>query len=84
MTLDDPHQECTAYLLPDWYDDVELEQLLREHSRFIFETELAGWSTEESTWPKRRHYKTLCEWFEVEDHSVVLDLGDGTIEVVGT
>ena len=20
-TLEDPHRECTAYLLPDWYDD---------------------------------------------------------------
>jgi len=56
-TLDDPHREYTAYLLPDWYDDDDLAQLLRKHSRFIFENELAGWSTDESTWPKRRDYR---------------------------
>ena len=83
-TLDDPHRECTAYLLPGWYDDIELEQLIRKHSRFIFENELAGWSTDESTWPKRRGYKTFREWFEIEHHSVVLELGDGMIEVEET
>lgn len=36
-----------------------LAQLLREHSRFIFENELAGWSTDESTWRKRRDYETF-------------------------
>lgn len=82
-TLDDPHRECTAYLLPDWYDDDELERLLRKHSRFIFENELAGWSMDQSTWPKRRDFKTFCEWFDVENHSVVLDLGDAAIEVEG-
>jgi hypothetical protein len=80
-TLDDLHRECTAYLLPEWYDDDELERLIQKHSRFIFENELAGWSTDESTWPRRRGYKTFREWFTIEHHSVVLELGDGIIEV---
>jgi hypothetical protein len=83
-TIDDLRRECTAYLLPDWYDDDELERLVRKHHRFIFENELAGWSTDESTWPKRRGYATFREWFDVEHHSVVLDLGDGVIEVEDT
>jgi hypothetical protein len=84
MTVGDSHDEWTAYLLPEWYDDDELERLLRKHSRFIFENELAGWSTDESTWPKRRGYVTFREWFDIEHHSVVLDLGDGSIEVEET
>ena len=80
-TLGDVHLECTAYLLPEWYDDDELERLLRKHSRFIFENELAGWTIDETIWPKRRGYKTFREWFNIEHHSVVLELGDGMIEV---
>ena len=50
----------------------------------MIENELAGWSIDESTWPKRRGYKTFREWFEIEHHSVVLELGDGMIEVEET
>ncbi len=80
-TLEIAQRDCSAYLLPHWYDDDELEQLLRKHARFIFENELAGWTADESVWPRRRGYKTFREWFGIEHHSVVFELGDGVIEV---
>ena len=83
-SLKDLRIDCTTYLVPDWYDDEEFERVLKRHSRFIFENELAGWTTDESTWPKRRGYKTFREWFDIEHHSVVLELGDGMIEVERT
>ena len=40
----------------------------------IFDEELNGWHQRESDWPSSRTYETFLAWFEVEVHSMVLDL----------
>jgi hypothetical protein len=42
--------------------------------KVIFEEELNGWHQRESDWPTPRTYETFLAWFEVEVHSMVLDL----------
>ena len=83
-SIDDLRDDCHTYLVPCWEDDDEFERTLRRAVRSIFENELAGWTIDESTWPKRRGYETFLKWFDVDRHSMVFELGDGFIEVEGT
>ncbi len=66
--------ERTAYLLPVYGDATEGEAVLRRHCAAIFEAELEAWCTDESTWPRRQTYAEFLRWFEVEQHSIVVDL----------
>lgn len=81
LTLAEYRQDTTAYLFPDLEEAGDEERFLRRHVKFIFEHELAGWSTDERTWPKRRGIKTFLAWFEIEFHSLVVELGRGGIWV---
>ena len=47
----------------------------------IFRQELAGWSLDESQWPRGRDLKTFRAWFDIEAQSIVVDLGRDPIEV---
>jgi hypothetical protein len=67
--------------VPCWNDDADLDRVLKRVCRRIFENELSGWTVDEAAWPKRRGFTTFQEWFEVEAHSMVFELGDGFIEV---
>ena len=47
---------------------------------WLFEFQLAAWTEVESTWPATRDLRTFKEWFGVDIHSVVVDVGDDDIE----
>jgi len=70
----------TLYLVPDWDDPAEAEQVLREVYDDIFCRELEAWYTDEDTWPKRRTFKLFKQWFDVEHFDLVQDVGHGPIE----
>ncbi len=70
------NQDNTAYLLPDLDYGAEEGELLERYYDLIFEEQLNGWWTDESAWPKERNLATFKKWFDVEFHSVVLDLVD--------
>ena len=80
MSLDDLNEDRTAYLVADWYDDTERDQLVRKGYGAIFKQELAGWWTVENDWPKKRTFKVFRQWFDVEFHSMLVDLVEGPIE----
>ncbi|MDE2040965.1 MAG: hypothetical protein KGI59_01060 [Patescibacteria group bacterium] len=48
--------------------------------REIFDEELLGWSLNRSWWPKERTQKMFWQWFDVEFHSMVVDMCDTPIE----
>lgn len=79
MTLEEYRYDSTAYLFPDIEGDEPKERLLRRHHKFIFENELSSWNTNESSWPIQRSYGTFLKWFEVEFHSIVIDLHEASI-----
>lgn len=68
--------EKTIYLVPEFEDDFEALEVLAKGYDIIFESELDGWHTRQSDWPKNRTFAMFREWFEVEFHSVVEDLCD--------
>ena len=71
----DSINDHNIYLVDEVLDDNHLENVLRRIHRFIFESELFGWWTEERDWPKQRGYKTFRAWFNVEYHTMITDLG---------
>lgn len=68
--------EQTAYLVPEFGDDDEAQRVVKGVFSEIFERELFDWHTDETAWPKRRSFAVFQQWFAIELHSVVEDLGD--------
>ena len=73
--------EHTIYLVEDitgfMIDEVEI---IKPYYEYIFEVELNSWHRLESDWPTNRDLVTFLEWFEVEIHSLVLDLHRGRLK----
>lgn len=68
--------EENIYLLPESDEPLHnLARLLEPYYQDIFEEELGSWHRVEADWPARRDLTTFLAWFEVEVHSMVLDLG---------
>jgi hypothetical protein len=42
----------------------------------VFEQELFYWNTDENLWPQNRTQDMFIEWFDIEFHSLVIDLVD--------
>lgn len=74
LTLAEVDEDCSLYLVSEDPDD-DVERALADVWREIFEQELFGWYTDESRWPKELTYTMFQEWFEVEVHSMVRELG---------
>lgn len=45
----------------------------------LFEAELEGWYTDPTLWPQDRTFRLFQTWFDVECHSVVVDMVGGDI-----
>ncbi|MGB6866229.1 MAG: hypothetical protein WBE11_11105 [Candidatus Aminicenantaceae bacterium] len=80
--LNEVNRDQSAYLLPEYEDDNKKESLLKKYFSKIFEEQLNGWWVDPDAWPSKRDLKTFKEWFDVEFHSVVLDLVDKPIRTV--
>ena len=72
--LPDADGEKTIYLLPDFENDEEGWEYVKEFHAEVFERELDGWHTDESAWPPNRDFTMFQEWFDIEIHSAVEDL----------
>lgn len=68
-------REETIYLIADSTDQrLDLETFLGPYYAAIFEEELGAWHRVEDAWPSRRDLRTFLAWFDVEVHTMVLDL----------
>ena len=73
--------EGRIYLVEDSTDfELDIEAMVKPHFETIFEEELNNWHRVESDWPSKRDLAMFGEWFEVEMHSMVLDLGQGRLK----
>ena len=79
-SLDSLRRDSNVYLVPPYDMDDEREDILKVCFAVIFENELEGWVIDEAMWPKNRDYKTFMRWFEIEFHSVIVDLWDQPLE----
>lgn len=70
----DSFNEHNAYLLNDELLFDEPKKALKNYWEFIFENELFGICTDDSTWPQKLTWQLFTEWFTCHFSSVVLDL----------
>jgi hypothetical protein len=73
-TLASLNDDSHAYLLPEYVMVDEQVEIVAEFYEEIFVQELTAWCTDETTFPKERTLATFEAWFEVEFHSMVLDM----------
>ena len=72
----------TAYLLPEFELEEDLQEWVEENATVLFEFQLSAWTDDESTWPATRDLATFRDWFRIDIHSVVVDVPDDDIEGV--
>src|SRR5437879_181231 len=66
----------SAFLLPEFELEEDVQEWIEDNSGWLFEFQLAAWTADEATWPAARDLKTFREWFRIDIHSVVVDVGD--------
>jgi hypothetical protein len=72
----------SAFLLPEFELEEDLQEWVEENYAWLFEFQLAAWTEDETAWPQHRDLRTFREWFRVEIHSVVVDVGEEELEGV--
>ena len=70
----------SAFLLPEFDLEEDLHEWVEENAAWLFEFQLSAWTEDEATWPPTRDLKTFKQWFRIDIHSVVVDVGDDDIE----
>lgn len=77
ITTADVNEERTVYLIDDRVgeDPRALERWLRKNYAELFERELEDWYTDPKLWPQDRSLALFRAWFNVELHTVLIDLG---------
>jgi len=70
----------SAYLLPEFELEEDVQEWIEENAPWLFEFQLAAWTDDESTWPPTRDLKAFREWFRIDIHNVVVDVADDDIE----
>src|SRR5687768_10634553 len=76
VTLDELRTDCTAMLIAEFDDPAEAEAFIATIADDLFEMELDAWDRDPGSWPDDRSYETFREWFDIEIHSIVLDVSD--------
>jgi hypothetical protein len=72
--------DISVYLVPEDPDKEGETASLEWFYAEVFETELEGWTTDDSAWPKNRTLEMFLLWFDVQGESLVVDIGIGDIE----
>ena len=80
LTLRDLAEEPTIYLIPECDTEAEIDQVLRTLCEEIFTEQLASWFNEEPAWPHDRRFEIFCDWFDVQYHSMLIDLCDNPLD----
>jgi hypothetical protein len=70
----------TAYLLPEFELEEDVQEWVEENFGWLFEFQLAAWTEDESLWPSARDLRAFRAWFRIDVHNVVVDAGDDEIE----
>ena len=80
-TIEFFRKDCNVYLLNEAEEIGDEAKEINRVYRVIFEEELSSWIVDESVWPKERDFDTFLDWFDVETHSIIIDLGNTEFEL---
>lgn len=76
LTIENLRTDCLTLLIPAFKGPKQAETFIKDIYPGIFENELLAWGITENKWPKERTYDLFKEWFDIELHSLVFDIGD--------
>ena len=76
IALPEIAEDPTIYLIPGCDSEEDVHEFLRELCEEIFVEQLAGWLTDEESWPQDRSFDVFCSWFDWQHHSMLIDLCD--------
>ena len=75
FSLQNLQTDCTALLIPPFESPRQAKEYIKQTYLGIFNGELISWGLPQESWPNNRTYELFTDWFTVEFHSVVLDMG---------
>lgn len=67
-------EDNNIYLIREMDNNEDIKKWIKKNFDNLFINELNDWYTDESAWPTNRTYKMFSQWFDVEIHSIILDL----------
>lgn len=70
----------SAFLLPEFELEEDLQEWVEENAAWLFEFQLSAWTEDETAWPQARNLRAFRQWFRIDLHSVVVDVADDEIE----
>jgi len=76
LALEDLVREPTIYLIPECETAEDVREVLQELCEEIFIDQLDGWCRDQATWPEDRSFDVFSRWFDLEHHSMLMDLCD--------
>jgi hypothetical protein len=76
LQLQDLVREPTIYLIPECETRDEVARVLQELCEEIFVDQLEGWHRDQAAWPKDRSFDVFRRWFDIQHHSILMDLCD--------
>ena len=79
FTLESLNRENHAFLLPEHDTAQELELIIQDLYRDIFQTELSSICRSQNLWPEI-NYQAFLDWFDIRVHSMVFDPYEEEIE----
>ncbi len=82
LTLENLRVDCTALLIPEFNEPEDAINFIDDMYQDIFDSELASWCDDTALWPQQRTLQTFWEWFDIELHSMVIDVTDDDIDEV--
>lgn len=74
ITIKEINDDCTAYLIPEFEDDLQRDIVLKRIYSDIFVEQLFDWCIDDDRWPQKRTLTLFKKWFDLEFHSVVADV----------
>jgi len=79
LTLREINDDNTVYLIPEYEEVEDKEEFLTKKYKEIFEELLEDWCRDENYWPTSRNITAFKKCFDVEFHSLAIDLVGGEI-----
>ena len=75
--------ESSLYLIPTYDNEAEAIARLQSCHAAIFAAELSLWCRDQELWPRARGFEMFLEWFSLQFHHLVEDLGLEPLAVHG-
>jgi hypothetical protein len=74
VSLAEIHQDCTTFLIPEMIGEEDAREYIQAFKLEIFANELDSWCRDGEIWPKNRTPEMFDDWFDLEYHSMIIDL----------